>query len=161
MWKLLEFSNKILTLEKTLSLYRLEFSENRWKKAWIIYGILACVRHALSCGSFYCKKQNRPNKIPCKILQVYFLLSSVYIHVCQIDMVTNRHKRSKIVCLEKRKVEKKSNRFFSMMEIDLDICIDTWHNVLTCSHWRPRCCFVNRTRAYSSSSGYVDSKQNP
>ena len=32
MWRLLEFSEKILSLEKTLSLDCLEFGENRWKK---------------------------------------------------------------------------------------------------------------------------------
>ena len=32
MWNLLEFSEKFLSFEKTLSLDRFEFSENRWKK---------------------------------------------------------------------------------------------------------------------------------
>ena len=31
MWSLLEFNEKLLSLEKTLSLDHLEFSENRWK----------------------------------------------------------------------------------------------------------------------------------
>ena len=46
MWILLEFRKKFLSLEKTLSLDNLEFSENRWKKACVnAVGLKRCASY--------------------------------------------------------------------------------------------------------------------
>ena len=55
MWRLLEFSEKILSLEKTLSLDPLEFSDNRWKKKPLLRGFHVLAYLILIKGFFNCK----------------------------------------------------------------------------------------------------------
>ena len=47
-WNLLEFSKKLLSLEKILSLEPLEFSENRWKKKPDLVPCTPEIKNALS-----------------------------------------------------------------------------------------------------------------